>query len=290
MLRRMVPLAAVVAMTLTAACAQLPTDPEERAEAEAVNDPLEPTNRVLYDVNMFLDDNVAAPVAEAYRDNFPEWFRTGVHNVLTNLEEPYVAGNDLLQGNVHAAADALGRFMINSTFGALGTRDAAVESGGPKGHKTDIGITLAVWGVEEGPYLMLPFFGPSNLRDGSGRVADYWADPAGVAFAAKGLGVLSSVQMGFDTLDNRTTYLDPLKEIRRTSIDEYAAIRSLYRQNRDATIAAARNGQSQARERPPEIAVPAAAKSATGQAGAAGAAAPPPGVQPDAVEFIDPKN
>ena len=151
-------------VVMLGACTQLPSDPEERAEVEAVNDPLEPTNRVIFDMNMYLDGKILEPVSQAYRDNTPDWLRNGVHSVLVNLQEPYVAGNDLLQGNPQAAADALGRFMINSTFGLLGTNDAVAESGGAKPHSTDIGVTLAVWGVDEGPYLMLPLFGPSNLR------------------------------------------------------------------------------------------------------------------------------
>ena len=301
MSRRLLSLATVVAVSLVSACATLPTDPEERAEAEAINDPLEPTNRTIYDVNMFLDENVAEPVAQAYHDNAPEWLRRALHNLLANLQEPYTAGNDLLQGNPHAAADALGRFMINTTFGLGGTQDVVTETGGPKQHKTDLGITFAVWGVDEGPYLMLPFLGPSNLRDGAGRVADYFADPMGPVFSAAGAAMIGNVTMGVDVLDTRTEHLDTLKEIRRTSIDEYAAIRSLYRQYRDANIRNALNGQKDSHTPRPDASAsggstapvpastspsPAAAEQAPGQGAAS---TKDTEAKPSAVEFISPK-
>jgi len=278
-----------MSLVALAGCTTLPDDPEERAEIEALNDPLEPTNRAIYDVNMALDDAIMVPVAESYRSNLPDWFRDAVHNILTNLQEPYVAGNDLLQGNPRAAADSLGRFFVNSTFGLLGARDAVADSGGAKSHKTDIGVTLAVWGVEEGPYLMLPFFGPSNLRDGTGKVAEFWASPTGSVLSANGLDIINNVSTGADVLDTRTNLLDPLKDLRRSSLDEYAAIRSLYRQNRAAAIVSARQGQ------PPSL-TPAAATPAPAAPAAASSAPQPQGTgsgeqksvpEHGSVEFVD---
>ena len=294
MARGLVSFAAAAAVVFLGACATLPEDAEERAEAEAVNDPLEPTNRVIFDMNMYLDGAVMEPVAQAYRDNTPDWFRQAVHNVLTNIEEPYVAGNDLLQGNPKAAADALGRFLVNSTFGMLGTQDALAESGGPKAHKTDIGVTFGAWGFSEGPYLMLPFFGPSNLRDGAGRVADIWAHPTGAVISAHGLEIFNYIQTGSEVMDGRTELLDPLRELRRTSLDEYAAIRSLYRQTRDAAIVASHNGQVRSgHDAPPSAPSPVAAPTAvpgpassTPQTGVGQKADPE--IVPSAVEFVEP--
>lgn len=299
MRRQLLAVAAAAAVSLVSACATLPEDPEERAEAEAVNDPLEPTNRAVYDFNVYLDQNVAEPVAEAYRDTTPDWLRLAIHNLLANLQEPYTAGNDLLQGNPGAAADALGRFFINSTFGMLGTQDVVAETGGAKRHKTDLGVTFAVWGAEEGPYLMLPFFGPSNLRDGAGRAADFFADPTGAVIASQGLGVINNVTMGVDILDTRTEHLDTLKEIRRTSIDEYAAIRSLYRQFRAAALQASENGQKDSRAPQPGTAQPASAATSAPSSSQPPAQAPAPAGQgvaapkdteakPSAVEFVEP--
>ncbi|CAA7622490.1 Surface lipoprotein [Candidatus Terasakiella magnetica] len=293
MKRRLLSFAAMAAVTLVSACATMPTDPEERAEALAINDPLEPTNRAIFDINMYLDDSIMVPVAEVYRDTFPHWFQTGLHNILINLMEPYVAGNDLLQGNPRAAADALGRFMINTTFGLLGVNDAVAETGGAKSHKTDLGITLGVWGFDEGPYLMLPFLGPSNLRDGVGRGAEFFAEPAGAVFSAQGLNWVNNLQMGTDILDTRTSLLDPLREIKRTSLDQYAAIRSLYRQNRAAMITASERGQAPLGGT--RTAIPASASApassstvpATADSGTSGSGATPV-EKSGAVEFVEP--
>ncbi|SEH43945.1 MlaA family lipoprotein [Magnetospirillum fulvum] len=274
---------AAVSFALLSGCTTLPEDPDERAEIQSLNDPLEPTNRAIFDVNMALDDAIMVPVAESYRSNLPDWFRDAVHNILTNLQEPYVAGNDLLQGNTHAAADSLGRFFINSTFGLLGARDAVADSGGAKSHKTDIGVTLAVWGIEEGPYLMLPLFGPSNLRDGTGKVAEFWASPTGAVLSANGLDIVNNIQTGAEVLDTRTNLLDPLKDLRRSSLDDYAAIRSLYRQSREASIIAARQGQSAPAVAPAPAATPAA--SAKPGTGFGDQKAPP---VHGSVEFVDP--
>lgn len=297
MRRRLLTVAAAMALSMVSACATLPDDPEDRAEAEAVNDPLEPTNRAIYDVNMFLDGHIAEPIAEVYRSMLPGWLRQGIHNLLANLQEPYTAGNDLLQGNPAAAADALGRFFINSTFGMLGTQDVVAESGGAKRHKTDLGVTFAVWGVEEGPYLMLPFFGPSNLRDGTGRVADFFVEPSGQVFGATGLGAVSNATMGAGIVDTRAEHLDTMKEIRRTSLDEYAAIRSLYRQFRAAAVQASFDGQKGSRAAPPQgqaTAAPAAGSpapaSAPNAAEGQGTATPKDdAVRPSAVEFVEPR-
>jgi phospholipid-binding lipoprotein MlaA len=236
--RRFVALAMVAAASLLTACAEVPTDPDEKAEFNEINDPLEPMNRAVFDVNMFLDNNVMVPVATTYRDNTPERVQSGVHNVLVNMEAPYVAGNDLLQGNPRRAADALGRFVINSTFGVLGIFDVMGDEG-VKAHENDIGVTFGVWGMGEGPYLMLPLVGPSNPRDGAGRVADFWADPTSSVLSAKGLNMVNNVSFGADLVDSRTRLLDPLAEVKRSSIDLYAAIRSLYRQRRGSMIAGA---------------------------------------------------
>ncbi|KIM00005.1 VacJ-like lipoprotein [Paramagnetospirillum magnetotacticum MS-1] len=297
MRRRLLSVAAAMTVSMVSACATLPEDPEERAEALAVNDPVEPANRAIYDVNMFFDSNLAEPVAQTYRDVAPDWLRQAIHNLLANMQEPYTAGNDLLQGNPAAAADALGRFFINSTFGLLGTQDVVAESGGARRHSTDLGITLAVWGVDEGPYLMLPFFGPSNLRDGSARVADYFADPMGRVFSGRGLGVINDVNTGVDVLDTRTEHLDTLKEIKRTSIDEYAAIRSLYRQFRTGAVNASLNGQKDTRAPVPGQAATAPTPAATttdaapaaAAEGQAGIAPKADTVKPSAVEFVEPK-
>ena len=227
---------------MLAACASVPTDPDERAEFEALNDPVEPLNRTVFDVNMFLDENIMVPVAKAYRDHIPVALQQRLHNILSNLGQPYVAGNDLLQGDSRRAADSLGRFLVNSTFGVVGMFDVVAESGGAKAHDNDVGITFGVWGFPEGPYLMLPFVGPASMRDAAGKIADNWASPAGAGFASQGLSWVNDVRFGADLVDSRARLLDPLDDLKRNSIDLYAAIRSTYRQRRAALIGASEDG------------------------------------------------
>jgi len=240
------PLAAALILAGLCACAAVPEDPEERAEFEAQNDPMEPMNREIFEANMYLDEHVMVPVTKAYREATPEEVQNGVHNALANLGQPYVAGNDLLQGRFHDAADSLGRFLINSTFGLFGLVDAVADSGGPKSHDNDVATTLGVWGMGEGPYLMLPFIGPASTRDAIGRVADNWSSPAGAVFATQGLGWVNDVRFGTDIVDSRTRLLDPLDELKRNSIDLYAAVRSTYRQRRNALVSDAKGGDADA--------------------------------------------
>lgn len=283
-MRDIVTVVLILASLSLASCASKPEDPEAQAEAEATNDPLEPANRAVFGMNMYLDRNVFGPVAEGYRDVAPDWLRQKVHNIISNLQEPYVAGNDLLQGNPDAAADSLGRFVVNSTFGLLGANDALAESGGPEGHTTDLGATMGVWGIDEGPYLMLPILGPSSLRDGTGRAAEIWANPSSAAFAAGGLGAVNAARFGVGALDTRTSRIDTLNEIHRTSLDEYATIRSLYRQTRSATVTAGKLGP-----RRPEggaVGSPAPYRTGDGHGDEAGKGDAAKG---SAVEFVEPK-
>ena len=137
--------------------------PEESEEEEESNDPLEPLNRFFYGINLMLDVAFLKPLAEVYRAVAPEPVRNGVRNVLDNLFAPVVFLNHILQGEAERATVTLGRFLMNSTIGCLGLVDAATEFGHP-GYDTDLNQTLAVWGVETGPYLVLPLIGSSSFR------------------------------------------------------------------------------------------------------------------------------
>jgi phospholipid-binding lipoprotein MlaA len=234
-------LAASLAM---AACATAPDDdPEAVAEFQKLNDPIEPTNRAIFEFNLGLDRFVLKPVTGAYRAVFPQPVRDGVHNFLQNLRAPVIFANDLLQGEPGRAVTTFGRFIVNSTLGVAGFGDPA-ESLGMAQHDEDFGQTLAVWGVGEGPYVMLPVFGPSNPRDVTGRIVDFFLDPINWwAFnsdstAADWVPIARAVITGIDTRDQ---LWDVLEDLERTSIDYYAAIRSLYRQRRMDEI---RNGAS----------------------------------------------
>ena len=131
--------------------------------ADEVNDPFEEINRKTYEFNESLDKNILKPVAEVY-SNFPPKVKKGVTNFFNNLEEVDTFINQLLQGKPKESINDLSRFVINTTIGIGGIFDVASKMG-LKRHEEDFGQTLAVWGVSEGPYIMLPFLGPSTLRD-----------------------------------------------------------------------------------------------------------------------------
>ncbi len=144
-----------------AGCATPPpaSDPDALADFRATNDPLEPTNRVVYAVDQKLDAGIIRPVARAYGAVVPEPVRNGIHNALGNLGAPVQLMNDMLEGKPRRAGDTAMRFVINSTVGLLGIFDVATGWGYPD-HDADFGLTLAVWGAPEGPFLFLPLLGP----------------------------------------------------------------------------------------------------------------------------------
>ena len=219
-------LAAIAALAL-AACTTPPAAPEARAAYDEANDPIEPTNRDIFDVNLALDENVVKPVAKAYRV-VPEDARKGLHNMIETVRSPSLIANEVMQGDADSAADTVLRLVINLTVGLGGFFDVAASKGGLPAHDTDFGVTLATWGFGEGPYLMLPLFGPSNPRDAVGLAVDNFLDPIGY-FATFGE---SAGRFIFEGIDKREPLIEPLDEIERTSLDYYATIRSLYRQRR----------------------------------------------------------
>jgi phospholipid-binding lipoprotein MlaA len=137
------------------------------------NDPWEGFNRGVYKFNDVVDRAAIKPVAKGYQKITPAWLRTGISNFLDNLEQPFVIVNELLQGKPSLMAQNTCRLVLNTTVGLGGFIDVAGRLGLPPLHE-DFGQTLAVWGVPSGPYLVLPFVGPSNLRDGPSRIADYF--------------------------------------------------------------------------------------------------------------------
>ncbi len=223
----------LAATILTHGCASRPSDddPEAIAAYDELNDRLEPTNRVIFDVNDSIDESVVEPAARGYRTVVPDLGRQGIGNFLQNLRSPVNLANDILQGKGERAHDTLIRFLVNSTFGVGGLIDVA-SAEGMEGHDEDFGQTLAVWGVGEGPYFVIPLLGPSNARDATGLVVDTFFDP--LTFVAP--FVVSLSRRVVDGVDQREEVLEALEEIKGTSIDYYATIRSLYRQRRENEI------------------------------------------------------
>ncbi len=210
-------------------------DTEAVAEFKETNDPLEPTNRAIYAFNDGLDTVIMRPAATAYRFIVPPPVRAGIHNVLSNLGTPVQLSNDMLEGKPRRAGDTTMRFLINTTVGVLGLFDVAKEWGYPD-HDADFGMTLALWGLPDGPFLFLPVFGPSGPRDALGLGVNTAMDP--FTWVGQGVAVraLDWSRYGFSGLDQRERHLDDVDSIKKTALDPYATFRSLYRQHRLAQI------------------------------------------------------
>jgi phospholipid-binding lipoprotein MlaA len=220
-----------------AGCATPPPDedPDAVAAWEQINDPIEPLNRSIFDLNLTLDGVLFRPVAEAYRWLFPEFLRDAIQGVLSNAGEPNNIINAILQADVSRGGQALGRLAVNSTLGIAGMIDVASEFGLTPVDE-DFGQTLAVWGVGDGAYLMLPVLGPSSVRDGIGRGVDIFLNPLTYLFTNTDTEYVGAIMSVTDGLDQRSRNIEVLDDIERTSVDFYAAIRSLYRQARQDLI------------------------------------------------------
>ena len=231
--------ALLLALTL-GACATRPTDPEDLAHFKEINDPLEPMNRAFFQFNEAADKVVLRPLAIGYRAVVPRGLRSGIRNFLDNLETPVILLNDLLQGEGVRARDTVGRFMTNTILGLGGMIDVASDAGIAY-HDEDFGQTLAVWGVAPGPYLVLPLFGPTGVRDAVGDGVDGAIDPVGYYIRDEYGLEGAAVRYTLDTVDWRAANLQIIDDLRRSSIDFYAATRSAYRQQRNNEI---RNGRT----------------------------------------------
>jgi phospholipid-binding lipoprotein MlaA len=192
------------------------------------DDPLYGWNKGVYKFNNAADKAVIAPSARVYRTVVPKPGRDGVRNVLANLRSPIIFGNDLLQGKVKRAGKTLARFGINSTIGIVGIFDVAKRNGIEK-HTEDMGQTLAVWGIGDGPYLMLPLLGPSNFRDATGFVIDFGMDPLTYS-RFQGRTAVSAGRYVLNGVSVREANLETVDTLRETSIDEYASLKSAYKQ------------------------------------------------------------
>ena len=231
-----------------AGCATAPPadDPDGVAAFKEANDPLEPLNRAIFAVNRQLDRFLLRPVAEVYRTVLPMPVRDSVRNVLNNLRSPANFANDMLQGESDRAGKSATRFAVNSTVGLGGIIDVADSNilGDDEPipyHGEDFGQTLAVWGLGEGPYLVLPLLGPSSPRDAVGLVGDSLMDPISYIVPNEKRLAFSLARFGARGIDTRSRHIETLDEIEHTAIDFYVTIRSLYRQQRRSGIANGRD-------------------------------------------------
>lgn len=194
-------------------------------------DPIEPFNRAMYSFNETVDKVVLKPLAKGYQAITPAPVDKGVTNFFNNLGDLRSAVNNLLQFKVGRAVSDVGRFAINSTIGVLGLMDVASNMDLPR-YNEDFGQTLGVWGVGPGPYIVLPFFGPSSGRDGVGVVVDWFTDPImlidddAVRWAVRGLKVV----------DTRADLLGASRILDQAALDPYAFVRDAFLQQRQSLV------------------------------------------------------
>ena len=201
---------------------------------DEIYDPIEPFNRAMFNFNNFADKIVLEPAAKGYK-KLPSPIQTGIGNFLGNLRMPLVILNQFLQGQGSNAIQSTGRFVVNSTAGILGLIDVA-DKVGLEEKQEDFGQTLATWGVGDGFYVVLPIFGPSNVRDTGGMVLTFLTDPINAYAVSEGEAWLVPLRTTVNAIDQRSKIIDEVNALRNNSIDYYAAVRSSYYQNRKAAI------------------------------------------------------
>ncbi len=201
---------------------------------DEIYDPFEPVNRAIFSFNNIADRIVLEPIAKGYK-KLPSPLQSGINNFLSNLRAPLVVVNQLLQGQGQNAFQSSGRFIVNSTVGIFGLFDVA-EKMGLEEKEEDYGQTLATWGIGDGFYLVLPLFGPSNLRDTSGMVLTMLTDPINAFAVSEGEAWLVPMRTAANAVDTRSQIIDEVNALRDNSVDYYAAVRSSYYQNRKAAI------------------------------------------------------
>lgn len=201
-----------------------------------IYDPLEPYNRAMFSFNEGVDYVLLNPVTEVYRFIVPDVFRVAIDNFLSHIKAPIYLANELLQGDLDGAGLVTKRFVLNSFTGFGGIVDTASWEGMDYTPE-DFGQTLATWGVGSGPYLVLPILGPSNVRDGVGLIGDAVMDPINWYVWNHDKDDLGLGRTIATVLSTKDQFLDLQKDLKRNSLDYYAATRSVWNQRRQALIA-----------------------------------------------------
>ena len=214
----------MLSVLMMTACASI-----QQTERVAKIDPFERVNRVVFSFNETADQYVIKPIAEGYKFVLPEFVRTGVTNFFGNINDVLIGANNLLQGKPANAASDIGRFFINSTVGVLGLFDVATDMGLDK-NREDFGQTLGVWGFSDGPYIVMPFFGASNVRDTVGFVVDVKTD-----FMINTNKLNSDEKTainGLRIINRRADLLDAGQLLEDAAFDKYSFLRDGYLQRR----------------------------------------------------------
>ena len=214
--------APVIALLVATGCATTAEDPR---------DPLEGYNRAMFAVNDTVDWALFKPVARAYKWVTPAPLRGMVRNFFANLEDPFIGVNNMLQGKFLDGWGDWARFAFNTVFGVLGINDVASEMGLEK-HNEDFGQTFGLWGAGDGPYLVLPFFGPSTLRDTGGLVLDLAADPVSRHRPVDERNAATATRI----VSRRADLLDASRMLEEAAFDKYLFTRDAYLQRRRSLV------------------------------------------------------
>lgn len=223
--------APLAALVLLGGCATVGQD------RLAEKDPLEKVNRGIWAVDMAADKAIMRPVAKAYRAVTPAPARRGITNAFANLAEPWSFINNVLQGHGKRAMRNLGRFAVNSTIGIAGLFDQASRMGMPAAYE-DLGQTMAVWGFNAGPYVVLPLLGPSTMRDAIGQGIGAYADPVNIAINHAHVNIwYKRGYRALQVINGRSELIESGGDaFLESSLDPYAAAKSAYLQKRRADI------------------------------------------------------
>ncbi len=225
---------ALASAALLAGCAQVPHP--------SPNDPWESYNRGMYSFNDTVDRAVLKPIATGYETVTPRPVRTCIHNVFSNLGDAWSGINSLLQGRGRDFVDTFGRVLFNSTAGLGGCIDFASMHGARK-IPNDFGMTLGVWGLGAGPYVVLPFLGPSTVRDGTAWAISLASpvSPTSAVFAIDNVPVRNSI-LGLYIVDTRASLLEADRLVEQIALDKYSFIRDAYLQRRKAMLDSRQSG------------------------------------------------
>jgi phospholipid-binding lipoprotein MlaA len=197
------------------------------AAAPARDDPFEPMNRASYKVNEVVDGHFVKPIAQAYVNYTPKPIQTAVASFFGNIHDFVSIINDFLQGKLDKAGNDMGRVILNTGFGLGGLIDIASEAGIPKGNE-DFGLTLGAWGFPQGPYLFIPIWGPTTVRDGTGSLVELYMGPVGYIPDVP----LRNTLYGIGALNARAQALSAESVALSAALDPYAFIRRAYLQHR----------------------------------------------------------
>ena len=218
-------------IALLTACASVPT-----GSIADPRDPFERYNRAMFSFNQTIDDKVVKPVATGYVNAIPSMIRSAIGNFFGNIGDVWTAVNNYLQGKPREGTSDVARVVLNSTFGILGLVDVATPAGLTK-HEEDFGQTLGVWGAKSGPYLVLPIFGASTVRDGLARPVDLYADPVNQIGTVR---IENSARL-LRLVDDRAALLDSTRMMEDAALDPYLFVRDAYLQRRQSRV---RDGKS----------------------------------------------